>query len=118
MFGWALASAAFGGWLVWQWVTNQPNPRTLPSGYRQYPGAVRPPQAPSPHLPRIAPSPELRAKLNECGATDADLNEANAWSAQYLGPQFSLNARLRMMLGMIPFNAWPPSAQRVMCAFR
>jgi hypothetical protein len=110
MFGWFIAAAAAGGWLVYQWVRNQPNrPPAPPATARE---RLKPPPSPA-EIENVA----FLRRLDDCKVTAADITAANDWTEPFMGKLLSLASRLERMQQVIPIAQWPAFAQRVWCAF-
>lgn len=112
---WKLAAAAVaGGFVVWQWVTNQPNKRApIPAG---------PPLSPQARVLAGVASPAgvaaMQARMQECGATAEDLLLANNWTKRFAGEALPLRDRMVLIQQSMPVQNWPLQVQRVWCAFR
>jgi hypothetical protein len=66
----------------------------------------------TPPVPKIG-----QAAINKCGLLATDLADADAWSANFIGPSLALPNRLNLMRSVVDPHLWPESARRSWCAF-
>lgn len=65
----------------------------------------------------LAPPPVAADRAKMCGLLATDYHAADLWTAKTLGSALPVPERLKLMLSVTPYAAWPPEARRVYCAY-